>query len=65
MSWNDKHFMARGYRVRHLYSAYRRGRRQQCELCGVKRRRAPSGWRYLPMGSSAWSSSNPPCARKD
>lgn len=72
MSYDDKSFMSRGFRVRHKYT---RGRGPNiCERCHVKRRRTTAGWEYYnpktqpkPVdGSKAkpfWSSSNPPCVK--
>lgn len=75
MSYNDRDFMARGFRVRHKYKR-RRGCHGVCERCGVKRRSTSSGWEYFdpatqpqPVdGSKAkpyWTSSNPPCVKRD
>lgn len=63
MSWDDKTFLARGHYVRHAYVKKRRGH-NLCTRCGVKRRAVPSGWEYLTR-SGQWTSSNPPCARKE
>ena len=74
MSYDDKGFMSRGFRVRHKYT---RGRGPNiCERCHVKRRRTSSGWEYFdpqtqpqPVdGSKAkpyWTASNPPCVKRD
>jgi len=76
MSYNDKDFMARGFRVRHKYKKRRWGcHTSTCELCGVKRRSTSSGWEYFDParqprpadGSKAkayWSSNNPPCVQR-
>ena len=68
MSYNDREFMRRGYRVRHKYGPRRRGRIAKCVRCGVKRRKTSSGWEYLlPLQLGwprRWGSSNPPCVPK-
>jgi len=63
VSWSDEYFMERGYRVRHKY-ARGRGNTRTCELCGCKRKRFSSGWRYRPKGVAEWHPANPPCARR-
>jgi hypothetical protein len=75
MSYDDKSFMQRGFRVRHKYKR-RHGCHGVCERCGVKRRSTSSGWEYFnpaqqpqPVdGSKAkpyWTASNPPCVKRD
>lgn len=46
MSYDDKSFMSRGFRVRHKYKR-RAGCHSVCERCGVKRRKTSSGWEYF------------------
>lgn len=71
MSYDDKRFMSRGFRVRHKYT--RRGP-NICERCHVKRRRTTAGWEYFDpktqpqpidgsKGKPYWSSGNPPCVK--
>lgn len=62
MSWNDRYFMSRGYRVRHKYK-HNHGGTRTCELCGTKRRWRPSGYEYR-KDHPKWSATNPPCIRK-
>jgi hypothetical protein len=62
VSYDDKNFLALGFRVRHKY-ARRPGRLSKCVLCGVKRRQRSGGWEYL-LPDATWTTSNPPCARK-
>ena len=64
MSYDDKHFLEQGYRVRHKYKRGR-GNTRTCELCGCKRRRVSSGWEYLRKTTPGWTPSNPPCALKE
>ena len=68
MSYDDKSFMARGFRVRHKYKR-RRGCYGVCERCGVKRRSTSSGWEYqVPperLGMKSWTTSNPPCVKRE
>jgi hypothetical protein len=70
MSYDDKSFMARGFRVRHKYKR-RRKCHGVCERCGVKRRRVSSGWEYqlpqtyLSPTIKPWMMHNPPCVKKE
>ena len=65
MSYDDRRFMAAGFRVRHKYR--RRGRGLGvCVRCGVKRRYRSSGWQWLLAGRGhSWMSTNPPCMHKE
>ena len=77
MSWDDKYFMSIGKRVRHKY---KRGRSntKTCELCGCKRKRVSSGYKYQVVITKGfdgrklrkpsvqpWSNNNPPCVDKN
>jgi hypothetical protein len=78
MSYDDKSFMARGFRVRHKYKR-RRKCHSVCERCGVKRRSTSSGYEYFNPAQQPtyappnhkkkhppyWSSANPPCVKKE
>jgi hypothetical protein len=76
MSYDDKNFMTRGFRVRHKYKR-RHGCHGVCERCGVKRRATSSGYEYfdprrqpqpvppqIKKLPAYWTSSNPPCVKR-
>lgn len=76
MSYDDKSFMAQGFRVRHKYKR-RRKCHNVCEFCGVKRRKTSSGWEYFdparqPTYANSskkhppyWTTANPPCVKRE
>jgi len=75
MSYDDKSFMAQGFRVRHKYKK-RRKCHGVCERCGIKRRATSSGYEYFDPHRQPtcmnkqkhppyWTASNPPCVKKD